>query len=243
MKKPAISVVIPAYNEEKYLPICLSSLQKQTFRDFEVIVVDNNSTDKTAQIARSFGAKVVKEKIQGMIPARERGFKEAQAEIIARTDADSLVSPNWIERIFKTFTCNPHLVAVTGSPDFIGVNRFLYLFIKIFVDQFYFPATKILMGHWPLNGPTYAVKKSVWQKITVHFDDKLVHEDIDLSCHLAPFGEILFDPNLRVSTSFRRWNKNFTYHFSEYTLRYFRTLFLHHPFLKRHPVLYKTKKN
>lgn len=92
-KRPAVSVVIPAYNEERYLAACLTSLQKQTLKNFETIVVDNNSTDKTAEIARRFGAKVVKELKQGIIPARERGFREAKAEIIARTDADTIVAP------------------------------------------------------------------------------------------------------------------------------------------------------
>ena len=58
---PLVSVVIPAYNEEKYLPACLEALSRQTFRDFEVVVVDNNSTDRTAEIARSLGARVVHE--------------------------------------------------------------------------------------------------------------------------------------------------------------------------------------
>jgi len=86
---PIISVIIPAANEEKTLPFCLASLKKQTFSNFEVIVIDNNSTDKTAAVAQKFGAKVVSEKKQGIIYARERGFQEAKGEIIARTDADT----------------------------------------------------------------------------------------------------------------------------------------------------------
>ena len=112
--KPEISVVIPAYNEAKYLPKCLESIIKQTFNNYEIIVVDNNSTDNTAWIARSFGARVVKEKIQGMIPARERGFREAKAEIIARTDADTVVTKDWLEKIFRTFQTNPEVIALSG---------------------------------------------------------------------------------------------------------------------------------
>ena len=72
---PAISVVIPAFNEEKYLPACLEALKKQTFKNYELIVVDNNSTDKTAQIAKKFGARVVKEKKQGRNMACGRCFR------------------------------------------------------------------------------------------------------------------------------------------------------------------------
>jgi len=112
--RPKISVIIPAFNEEKYLPACLESLRKQSFRDFEVIVVDNNSTDRTGEIARNYGFKVVEEKRQGMIPARERGFREAKAQIIARTDADTVVTPNWLKVIDESFRKNPFVVGMTG---------------------------------------------------------------------------------------------------------------------------------
>ena len=103
LKKIAISVVIPAHNEEKYIGKCLNSIRKQTFKDYELIVVDNNSTDDTSKIAARYGARVIKETKQGITPARERGFKEAKAEIIARTDADAIVSPNWLKTINHTF--------------------------------------------------------------------------------------------------------------------------------------------
>src|SRR3989304_4870044 len=113
-----ISVVIPAYNEERNLPKCLSSLRNQTFPHFEIIVVDNNSWDKTAEIARLFGARVVYETIQGMTPARERGFREAKGPIIARTDADTILTPNWLYQIYREFQKDPSLSAVTGSAYF-----------------------------------------------------------------------------------------------------------------------------
>lgn len=61
---PFFSVVIPAFNEEKFLPNCLKSLKEQDFKDFEIIVVNNNSIDKTAKIAKEFGARVIFEKIK-----------------------------------------------------------------------------------------------------------------------------------------------------------------------------------
>jgi len=57
-----ISVIIPVFNEEKFLPRCLESLKNQKFKDFEIIVVDNNSTDKTAEIAKKFNVILVSEK-------------------------------------------------------------------------------------------------------------------------------------------------------------------------------------
>ncbi len=98
-----VSVVIPAYNEEKYIGKLLDSLNNQTVKADEIIVVDNNSIDKTATIALEKGATVVKEKRQGMIHARNCGFNSAKFEIIARCDSDVVVPKNWIKKIKSNF--------------------------------------------------------------------------------------------------------------------------------------------
>ncbi len=90
-KKTLISVVVPAFNEEKFIGRCLEALKRQDFSEkYEIIVVDNNSTDKTAQIAKRMGVKVVSEKKQGDVFALRKGCSEAQGEIIAITDAETL---------------------------------------------------------------------------------------------------------------------------------------------------------
>lgn len=114
-KRPAISVVIPAHNEELFLPLCLSSMRKQDFdQPYEVIVVDNASTDQTARIARHFGARVIAEPIPGLSRSCKIGFDHARAPIIARTDADTIVPRNWLSRIHETFAQDPRLVGLTG---------------------------------------------------------------------------------------------------------------------------------
>src|SRR5688572_27853971 len=113
---PFMSVVIPAYNEEHYLSGCLESLQKQTYRRdrFEIVLADNNSKDKTAEIGRKYGAKVIKVRKQGHVFALRAGIESAKGEIVAATDADTIVSPNWLELIEKVFR-DKEVVAVTGS--------------------------------------------------------------------------------------------------------------------------------
>lgn len=228
-KKPAISVVIPAFNEEKYLPACLESFKKQTFTDFEIVVVDNNSTDKTVQITKQFGARVVKETTQGMTPARERGFRAAKAEIIARTDADTIVTPNWLEVIYKTFKKYPRVVATTGpllSPSRKIPNKITSTYSYVISAKL----GKLISGHPYLLGPNMAVRKSAWRKIKVHTDDTKVHEDIDLSCHIASIGEILWQPQMKVIFSFRRIEedplKGLISYVGEYPLRFIKTLSL-----------------
>src|SRR5476651_2420897 len=98
-----VSVVIPVYNEGKYLAACLDSLMAQKVKADEIIIVDNNSTDDSVEIAKRYPVKVIHEKTQGITPARNSGFNETKYEIIARTDGDTILPVNWIKRIKKTF--------------------------------------------------------------------------------------------------------------------------------------------
>ncbi|HNT89861.1 MAG TPA: glycosyltransferase family A protein, partial [Candidatus Hydrogenedentes bacterium] len=94
------SVVIPAHNEEAVIALCLRSLEAMDYprERYEVIVVDDASTDRTAEIAREFGARVITEKCASIAAVRNRGAREARGEIIAHLDADMIVDPLWLKR-------------------------------------------------------------------------------------------------------------------------------------------------
>jgi glycosyltransferase involved in cell wall biosynthesis len=110
-----MSVVIPAYNEGGYLEGALSSLQGQDFAGaYEVIVVDNNSTDDTAEIARRHGARVLSEPQPGVCAARQRGTSEARGDIVVSTDADTQHPSDWLTRLEAQFRARPDIVAVAG---------------------------------------------------------------------------------------------------------------------------------
>lgn len=195
-----ISVVIPAYNEERRIAHCLRSVFNQTKKPLEVIVVDNNSTDKTAEIASEMGARVVTETHQGATFARNKGFNEAKGDIIARTDADTIVPNSWLEKFNKHFEDDPALDAISG-PAIFGINMFTPL-VKIIV----FETNKRIFGHYGLFGPNLAIRKSAWERVKdeVCLDDDKVHEDTDLSIHIGKGGKIGYDKNLKVRTSARR---------------------------------------
>lgn len=202
-----ISVVIPAYNEEKYLPACLGAFLKQETPPDEIIVVDNNSTDATALIAKQYGAKVVKERRQGMIYSRNKGFNTAKYNIIARCDADSIVSSNWIKQIKKSFTPE-NIIAITG-PCYYYDLQYLCKYEsmhKLFINTLYFKPSKIILGHEVLFGSNMALSRQAWMKIKneVCTNDKAVHEDMDLTIHLRQYGNIKFERNLIASISARR---------------------------------------
>ena len=110
-----VSVVIPARNEEAYLPSALEAVLAQTLPPFEVIVVDNASTDRTREVAEALGARVVFCGRRGVAYARQAGLLAARGEWVAMTDADSLPTPRWLERLAHKA---PGAVAVYGPLRF-----------------------------------------------------------------------------------------------------------------------------
>lgn len=229
-----ISVVIPAYNEEKYLKQCLASLTKQDEKPDEIIVIDNNSTDKTTAVAKKFGVKVVKELRQGISHARNRGFDEAKYEIIARCDADTIVPSSWIKRIKADFGKKKRPDALLGSVEFYDLDSMTIFqpHVVTMVYKFYLGTMKKLMKHYPLNGPNMVITKDIWKKVrkTVCLDDSQVHEDIDLSIHIHKAGgKIVYDDRLHVKFSARRIKNKPDSFFVEYPERVVNTIRLHYP--------------
>ncbi|MEM4245140.1 MAG: glycosyltransferase family A protein [Candidatus Nanoarchaeia archaeon] len=96
-----ISVIIPAYNEEKYIEQTLQSLQRQTYKNFETIVVCNGCTDKTPEIAERYGCRVVKIKERNVSKARNKGAEAAKNNVLVFLDADTLVSEDTLEKISR----------------------------------------------------------------------------------------------------------------------------------------------
>lgn len=222
-----VSVIIPAYNEEKDIEECLKHLLNQEEKADEIIVVDNNSTDKTAQIAKEYGARVVTEKTQGMISARNKGFNSTKYEIIARTDADTRVPKDWIKLIKENFSKNKNLVGLSGPASFYDFPISNKLQFSQWQNKAVFAFIKSQIGHDTLYGSNTSIRKSAWEKIKheVCLDDNAVHEDTDLAIHLGRIGDIKIDHRVVVDTSFRRYKKPYTYF--EYPRRLFKTFKIH----------------
>jgi glycosyltransferase involved in cell wall biosynthesis len=220
-----ISVVIPAYNEEKSIRQTLGHILDQTYPAHEVIVVDNNSTDATAAIAKEMGARVVKEKAQGITLARNAGFNAARGDIIARTDADTRVPRDWLEKIHTAFLTHSNVVGLSGPILYYDLKMGqLTAFVRV-----YRQTCKLLYGNEIMIGPNMAIRKSSWEKIKdeVCVDDTNMHEDLDLSIHLSKVGRIIFDKKFTVRTSGRRIKNNPASFFFGYTQK-------HIPMIKKH---------
>ena len=112
-----VSVAIAAWNAERYLPEALASVLAQTSPAFEVVVVDDGSTDGTAAIAEAHGATVVRCEHRGIGPSRNTGIQASHGDVIAFLDADDLWLPTKLERQVAALEADPDLGAVSCLVD------------------------------------------------------------------------------------------------------------------------------
>jgi len=201
-----VSVVIPCYNEQDNIEACLLALSVQSVKPLEIIVVDNNCTDRTVAIAQRHKAiKVVKETKQGLIPARNSGMRAARGEVIARIDAESRVAPDWIETMLKLFK-DQKTQAVTGTGYFYDAP--FREASKTVRNFFAVRLNRLILGHEMLWGSNMALHRSCW--LNVHRElctDPGIMEDLDLAAHISEnFGpeSIKYCADLRADISARR---------------------------------------
>ena len=131
-----VSIVIPTFNEEVYLPRLLESIARQDFRDHEVIVADNHSKDRTRSLARSRGARVVEGGVPGI--GRNRGAQAARGEYLLFVDADTVLPDGFLSAIMERFEkdfvdiCVPWIRPIDGTnPIYRTIFQFSNTFFKL----------------------------------------------------------------------------------------------------------------
>jgi glycosyltransferase involved in cell wall biosynthesis len=207
-----VSVVIPAYNEEKYIGPCLKAALKEIARsgcDAEIVVVNNASTDCTAAVASRFpGVRVVSEPRKGLSQARNRGYLESRGELIANVDADCLMPRGYLTRVLRRFAANPRLAMLTGPFHYYDLpaggqiaTQVLYLFS-------YFPnvvGQRLFKLGALAQGGNFVVRRSMMDKVG-GFDTSLTFwgEDADAAIRLSRVGLVVFSMRLSMKTSARR---------------------------------------
>ncbi len=129
--KPNLSIVIAVYNGAHFLQKCLPAIEAAADKEMEVIIVDDGSTDNSAEIGKFFEAKVIElAECNGAANARNIGVGEARGEIILFVDADVVIQPDTIKNVRCIFADNPEISAFFGSyddapgePDFFSQYR------------------------------------------------------------------------------------------------------------------------
>ena len=122
---PLVTIIIPTYNNEKLFPLCASSIQKQTYSNLEVLVVDNYSTDHTADLARSHGFRVLQLRGNRMI-ARDLGLREASGDYVLFLDSDHVLDPHCVERLVER-SANSQVDALVLFERSSGSSRWSHL--------------------------------------------------------------------------------------------------------------------
>src|SRR5438093_5641408 len=203
-----VSIVVPARNEEELLPSCLRALTTQDYPGkLEIIVVDNGSTDRTAERARSFGVTVVSEPRHGYVIALARGFSIAAGEIVATTDADTVPPRDWISTLVRQYVESPDVVAVGGEIFFREPNWKGWLFTRCILPP---------LNRWDRGNPAgahlwganFSVRRDVFQRAGGWNMEFNLQCDTELSERLRRFGRVVLLESLSVSTSCRRWNRS-----------------------------------
>ncbi|WOF16591.1 glycosyltransferase [Methanoplanus sp. FWC-SCC4] len=201
---PRISVVIPTFNEEKNITPCLESLSKQTIpRDeYELIVVDGNSKDKTREYAEKIADTVIIQTSKKVGGARNDGAALAKADIIATTDADCIIPPDWLETILKSFKENEDIVQLYGTvyPLEPGIKFKFYLALaNTFSRLGYYTHTL----YYTLGCNT-AFTKDAYRNLDGY---KCIDagDDLEIAQRMRKIGKVKLNTKMKVQFSMRRY--------------------------------------
>jgi len=204
-----LSVIIPTLNEEKYLPLLLESIKKQDFKprtrtssvrgmDYEIIVADAGSTDKTVEIAKSYGCKVV----VGGLPAKGRneGAKVAQGDIFLFLDAEVVLSENFIEKALSEFKERKLGIASCGLEPITGNKIY-----KLSYDLLYNWPVRFLENVFPYASNFILVKREVHQRIKGFDEEIKLAEDHSYARKAAEITKFGFLKSVKLTLSPRRF--------------------------------------
>jgi 2-desacetyl-2-hydroxyethyl bacteriochlorophyllide A dehydrogenase len=196
---PETSIVIRAFNEERWLPEVFSALEKQQYRDFEVLLVDSGSVDRTRDIAAENGARIVSLRSEDFTfgYALNVGIREARGSFIAILSAHAIPSSEfWLERLVKPLREGDSAM-VYGSQR--GHDKFSKFSEKRDFERLFKPQVHLVHEDDPFtNNANSAIKRDLWLKHS--FDEMLPGlEDTEWSKYWVERGmRILYEPNARI---------------------------------------------
>jgi glycosyltransferase involved in cell wall biosynthesis len=226
---PLMSVIVPARNEAKLLPKCLSSLAHQrTQVSYEVIVVDTNSEDDTPAIARSFGAEVINEPRKGKVYAFRTGANAARGDILCFAEADCILPTNWIQTITDYLEQHPEVVAISGIYTFhssTSVLNFLAPIVHGLGQGIYY----LLYGSFSLRGSNFAIRRSAYDAVGGFSENYFELYDVELGRRVAKIGSIHNVPAMDIKTSDRRFRGRILRFIFEFITSFVRNILLKRP--------------
>lgn len=189
--KTDVSVIVCVKDAEKQIGNCISSLLNQTFKDFEIVIIEDGCSDETVQIIEKSNDERIRHfrnlKNLGITKSRNIGLKFSRGEYIFFTDADCIVSKNWVEQGLKFLE----------DQKYVGVEGKVYYVSKDYKPTFSDHICKNEYGGLFMTG-NMAYKRSIVESVG-GFDERYdYHEDRDLALRILKHGKITFNPNMIV---------------------------------------------
>jgi glycosyltransferase involved in cell wall biosynthesis len=250
-----LSFVIPAYNEEAYLPACLESILSQIDAQTgnlhagtcEIIVVNNASTDRTRDVALSYpGVLVVDEPRKGLTFARQAGFAASSGSLIANVDADSRLTPGWVAHVLSTFAeaeaktgptaeAKLPLAALSGPVLYYDLTPRQRVLVHIFyltAWTTYAINRYILRVGSMVQGGNFVTSRAALEAIGgFNLAISFYGEDTDIARRLNTVGEVRFTFDLKMFSSARRLkSEGMLTMAARYSLNYLWTTFFKRPY-------------
>lgn len=234
-----VSFVIPAYDEENYIRRCLDAIRNDIAgRDgYEIIVVDNNSTDGTTGIvAREYpDVTLLREPRRGANRARETGFAASTGAFVAFLDADTEIPKGWSDRALVAFAKDPKLVCLSGPFIYYDLPFFARLFVTFFYAGTYLVYlinNFILRTTSMIQGGTEIVRREALQKIGGHAVNITFYgDDADLARRLRTVGKVRWSYAFAIRSSGRRLAKEGAFTMGlRYAMNYFWITMFNRPF-------------
>lgn len=202
---PSVSVVVPSYNEEAGIERCLASLADQTLprNEYEVIVVDGNSKDRTRELAAPYADAVFVQTSPKVGGARNDGVLAASAPLIATTDADCVLPRDWVERV-RDDLGRDGVVLVYGTvrPIEATLKNRLSLGLANLFSALGYRTGRL---YYTLGCNT-AFRKDAFVRAGMYRTID-AGDDLEIARRMVREGRVLFDPKLRVGFSMRRYEQ------------------------------------
>lgn len=208
--------MIPVYNEEKYILRTLNKIISQSYNNYEIIIVNNNSTDATDTIVKYFiqttpttiPIQYVTESRQGTNYARECGRRLADGDIIALLDADCLPDYNWVANGAKKLTTK-NIVAATGAYFYYDANIFIKIFSLLTQLSIFKFVNKIIQwrkkGAILIGGNAFLNRGILNQVGGFNTSLTFYGDDIDIAIKMSKYGFVSYSTILTIKTSSRRY--------------------------------------
>ena len=191
---PLISVIMPVYNSELYLAEAIESILNQSFRDFEFIILDDGSSDRSLEISKAYAAKdkrviLLPYAHQGLTPLLNLGLKKAKGKYIARMDSDDIAAPDRFQKQIDFLETHPKYVAVGSNTILIDIDGDP-------IGNILLPENHNAIDLAQINGkgmivhPTVMIRKLALEKINNYHPEFESGEDFDLFLRLAEVGKL-----------------------------------------------------